>query len=169
MISACHKGFALTRNEFYWGQISSYLNTSLPPEVQGNYFAVTVHFSLAVVWEATCEMHCSQKLVTALLKKADQSSILLMVKSRPVQILLSIFTDWEFQGSITVPLWLCHHQALPFPFSGAWALQELCGCRGVTPQQHSTTRPCDQPHTGIRWDNWKMSKHQNFWVDIRTV
>lgn len=46
MIFACHKGFALTRNEFYWGQISSYLNTSLPPEIQGlgNYFAIIMFF-----------------------------------------------------------------------------------------------------------------------------
>lgn len=167
MISACHKGFALTRNEFYWGQISSYLNTSLPPEVQGNYFAVTVHFSLAVIWEATCEMHCSQKLVTALLKKADQSSILLMVKSRPVQILLSISTDWEFQGS-------CAPLAVP-PSGTAISLLRCLGLAGASWLQRCNPSAA-QHHPALwsapHWDkgeNWKMSKHQNCWVDIRTV
>lgn len=173
MIFACHKGFALTRNEFYWGQISSYLNTSLPPEMQGNYFAVSVHFSLAVIWEATCEIHRSQKLVTVLLKKADQTAIPFMVKSWAVQILLSFSTDLELQGSITALFRPCHHQALPSPFPGviSWALQELHGCRdvrAVTPPAQHHAALCSAPH----WDkgeNWKMWKCQNCWVDVRTV
>lgn len=84
MIFACHKGFALTHNEFYWGQISSYLNTSLPPEIQdsGNYFAITMHFfrgrdlgSSLILW-----ICCFQKLVTVLLKKLIKLFVPFMAK-----------------------------------------------------------------------------------------
>lgn len=84
MIFACHKGFALTHNEFYWGQISSYPNTSLPPEIQGsgNYFAITVHFFLGsylgsslISWNILLSKTCYSSA-----QKADKTFVPFMAK-----------------------------------------------------------------------------------------